>query len=43
MNDLVSRDVEYTHDGTRMIGLLVAPSGARSAPTVLLVHDAFGL
>lgn len=43
MNDLVSRDVGYAHDGTRMTGLLVAPRDARGLPAVLLVHDAFGL
>ncbi|MBL0888341.1 dienelactone hydrolase family protein [Myceligenerans indicum] len=51
MNDLLTpvqrdvrvRDVEYSHDGTLMIGALVATPGTRRAPGVLLVHDAFGL
>jgi dienelactone hydrolase len=43
MNDLLLRDVEYSHDGTRMIGALCAPAGAVAAPAVLLVHDAFGV
>jgi dienelactone hydrolase len=43
MNDLLTRDVEYEHDGTRMIGALCAPPGARNVPGVLLIHDAFGL
>jgi len=41
--DLETRDLEYGHDGTRMIGLLVAPSDAVGLPTVLLLHDALGL
>jgi len=40
---LVTRDIEYGHDGTRMLGMLIAPEGARALPTVVLVHDAFGL
>ncbi|HWK91045.1 MAG TPA: dienelactone hydrolase family protein [Luteimicrobium sp.] len=43
MSDLVSRDVEYTHDGDRMVGYLCAPAADRPRGTVLLVHDAFGL
>jgi dienelactone hydrolase len=43
MNDLLLRDVEHEHDGTRMIGALCAPAGAHRSPGVLLVHDAFGL
>ncbi|WP_419702895.1 dienelactone hydrolase family protein [Promicromonospora sp. NFX87] len=43
MNDLLTRDVEYEHDGTRMVGALCAVPGARNAPGVLLIHDAFGL
>lgn len=43
MDEVVLRDVEYSHDGTRMIGALCAPRAARNAPGVLLVHDAFGL
>lgn len=39
----ISHDIEYTHDGTRMIGMLRAPSALRGAPTVLLIHDAFGM
>ncbi|WP_159450131.1 dienelactone hydrolase family protein [Demequina sp. NBRC 110056] len=42
--ETTERDVEYTHDGTRMIGLLVAPAHAAAPlPGILLVHDAFGL
>lgn len=37
------RDIEYVHDGTRMRGLLCAPAEAESLPTVVLIHDAFGL
>lgn len=43
MTTLISRDVEYTHDGTTLLGMLVAPEGANHSPTVVLVHDAFGL
>ncbi|NDZ78154.1 dienelactone hydrolase family protein [Streptomyces sp. SID10853] len=43
MTALVSRDIDYTHDGTRMIGHLCAPAGSESLPGVLLIHDAFGL
>jgi dienelactone hydrolase len=43
MDKVVLRDVEYTHDDTRMIGAVCAPEEAESAPGVLLVHDAFGL
>ncbi|WP_062516288.1 dienelactone hydrolase family protein [Demequina gelatinilytica] len=43
MTTLVSRDVEYSHDGTRMLGLLLAPEDAAARPGVVLFHDAFGL
>jgi dienelactone hydrolase len=43
MTELSMRDVEYTHDGTRLIGLVCAPEAAQSLPGVVLVHDAFGL
>ncbi|MEG3615229.1 dienelactone hydrolase family protein [Isoptericola haloaureus] len=43
MDDAVLRDVEYSHEDTRMVGAVVAPPGAENAPGVLLVHDAFGL
>ncbi|MFF7331767.1 dienelactone hydrolase family protein [Streptomyces sp. NPDC090306] len=43
MSNPVSRDITYTHDGTRMIGHLCAPAASGSLPGVLLVHDAFGL
>jgi len=43
MDEVVQRDVEYSHDGTRMIGALLAPHGAQGLPGVLLVHDAYGL
>lgn len=38
-----TRDVDYEHDGTRLRGAIVAPTGARAGKTVVLVHDAFGL
>jgi dienelactone hydrolase len=43
MSALGARDVAYDHDGTEMIGMLVAPEGAAALPAVLLFHDAFGL
>lgn len=43
MNDLVIRDVEYRHEGTRMLGQVCAPAGDRRPIGVLLIHDAFGL
>lgn len=43
MTDLFTRDVEYAHDDTSMLGMLLAPDGAAALPTVLLLHDAFGL
>lgn len=43
MTAIITRDVEYTHDGTIMRGLLGAPAGVTAGPTVLLFHDAFGL
>ncbi|WP_432537863.1 dienelactone hydrolase family protein [Kineococcus arenarius] len=43
MTRTVTRDVEYSHDGTRMLGYLCAPAGAQRFPGVLLIHDAFGL
>lgn len=43
MADLTRRDVPYQLGGTAMQGLLVAPSGASSQPSVLVIHDAFGL
>ncbi|TDP93400.1 dienelactone hydrolase [Leucobacter luti] len=43
MIELVTRDIAYRHGGTEMLGLLVAPTGATGLPSVLLVHDAFGL
>jgi dienelactone hydrolase len=41
--DLVTRDVEYWHDGTRMLGRVCAPTGGRRSLGVLLIHDAFGI
>ncbi|MFE4655389.1 dienelactone hydrolase family protein [Streptomyces hydrogenans] len=42
-----SRDIEYHHQGTRMLGLVVAPEdqAATTSPAaaVLLLHDAFGI
>ncbi|WP_460775825.1 dienelactone hydrolase family protein [Microbacterium sp. GXF7504] len=43
MTGWIARDVEYTHGDTRMRGLLLAAPGAASAPTVVVIHDAFGL
>lgn len=43
MADLTRRDVEYRLGDTTMRGLFVAPAGAAELPTVLLIHDAFGL
>jgi dienelactone hydrolase len=45
MSDLISRDVEYVFEDTRMVGYFCAPAGADSAaiPGLMLVHDAFGL
>lgn len=46
MTELSIRDVEYRHDGTRLLGLICVPGGERGAaqlPGVVLVHDAFGL
>ncbi|MGW8482396.1 dienelactone hydrolase family protein [Microbacterium sp. NPDC055903] len=43
MSATVSRDVGYVHDGDRMLGALVSSRGDRALPTVLLLHDAFGL
>lgn len=44
MGEIERRDVEYQFDGTAMRGLFVLPSSAAGRlPTVLLLHDAFGL
>lgn len=43
MADLFTRDIAYRHEGAEMLGMLVAPEGAVNLPTVVLVHDAFGL
>jgi dienelactone hydrolase len=43
MSPIVSRDIDYVFGDTRMQGLLLAPEGAESSPTVVLIHDAFGL
>jgi dienelactone hydrolase len=40
---MIARDVEYSLDGTLMRGLLLAPDSAELLPTVVLIHDAFGL
>lgn len=45
MSDLTTRDVEYDHDGARMIGSLTLPAGfpdQRRTP-VLLCPDAYGV
>ncbi|WP_167044640.1 dienelactone hydrolase family protein [Salinibacterium sp. ZJ454] len=43
MVTLSQRDVEYRLGDTLMQGILVAPEGACELPTVVLLHDAFGL
>jgi len=44
MSSFVSTDVEYFHEGVRMIGLCRAPGeAAGKRPGVLIVHGAFGL
>lgn len=47
MTQAAGRDVEYQHEGTRMLGLVMAPQGGAagdsSAAAVLLIHDAFGI
>lgn len=43
MPRLITRDVEYSDDGTRMVGHLAAPDAGEAKPGILLVHDAFGL
>ncbi|MGP6169996.1 dienelactone hydrolase family protein [Microbacterium sp. A204] len=47
MVELTRRDIEYRHGATTMRGLLVTPpktaEGDIARPTVLLIHDAFGL
>jgi dienelactone hydrolase len=43
MPALIARDVAYAHGSTEMLGMLVAPEGATALPTVVLLHDAFGL
>lgn len=40
---ITERDVDYAVGETASRGLLVAPDGVEARPTVLLVHDAFGL
>jgi dienelactone hydrolase len=40
---LTTRDIEYTHGDTLMRGFLVAPARDEPLPSVLLIHDAFGL
>jgi dienelactone hydrolase len=43
MSDLITRDVEYWHDGTRMLGYLCVPAVDARSPAILLIHDAFGV
>ena len=44
MAGIVSRDVEYAHNSTRMLGFFCVGDGAAALrPGVLIVHDAFGL
>lgn len=40
---MIARDVEYSHDGTLLRGLLLASDGAELSPTIVVIHDAFGL
>lgn len=40
---VVTREVEYEHAGSAMIGSLLATADAGRRPTVLLLHDAWGL
>ncbi|MFN3866977.1 MAG: dienelactone hydrolase family protein [Demequina sp.] len=37
------RDIAYVHDGTEMLGYLVAPVEGEPRPGILLLHDAFGI
>ncbi|MFE6760817.1 dienelactone hydrolase family protein [Streptomyces sp. NPDC057689] len=45
MNQTIGRDVEYLHEGTRLLGRVVAPrnGAADNSAAVLLLHDAFGI
>jgi len=43
MSDLTEASVEYSHDGTRLVGHLVARADGAKRPGVLLIHDAFGV
>ncbi|WP_084099535.1 dienelactone hydrolase family protein [Demequina sp. NBRC 110051] len=43
MSASIERDVDYAYEDTSMRGFLVAPAGATDAPTLLIIHDAFGL
>ena len=43
MADVFARDVAYELEEVSMRGMLVAPERAVSLPTVVLIHDAFGL
>jgi len=44
MSDLLTSDVEYRHQDTRMIGHALAPTaGPPDAAAVLLLHDAYGI
>src|SRR6218665_382389 len=43
MGDLTGWDVDDRQEGTWMRGYLAAPTGSDNAPTILLIHDAFGL
>ncbi|WP_062388048.1 dienelactone hydrolase family protein [Demequina iriomotensis] len=43
---MLARDIEYSHQGTRMLGRLVvpeAPAADGPLPCIVLFHDAFGL
>jgi dienelactone hydrolase len=43
MAQTIASDLEYSFDGTRMIGRRFAPVGAGDVPGVLVIHAAHGL
>ncbi|MFI6350438.1 dienelactone hydrolase family protein [Streptomyces sp. NPDC050560] len=43
MGDVISRDVVYWHETTRMLGRLCLPAAARTGAAVLLLPDAHGV
>jgi dienelactone hydrolase len=40
---VTTRDVEYSADGTVMVGRLALPDGAATRPAVLVAHEGPGL